>query len=295
MIRDNQGSIHPDLILGDVLPSYAEPQNSNHLFVSLSELVMERIFYHPAIEKVIDQLSDIEKSSLEAMLDGQTVAEHFVSTLTAAIMASIEETHKTVRVSLSSADSYAFCSLLGGVIEQEEVNPLLGLRGVSRFASDTYADCFALECSVIKALREQGVDVEIVVPFVRGLSDAAKINDLLAEQGLPRGLGGLKVFFSCDIPSSILLAERLLHYFDGMAVNVDNITQFALGVDKANEALEHQFNPESEAVLTLIDLAVKAASQTKKPVLIVTHALSEYPKLQNQLVDYSNIQTVVVM
>ncbi len=39
------------------------------------------------------------------------------------------------------------------------------------------------------------------------------------------------------------LSERLLHYFDGAAVNVDSLTQFALGVDKQNEAQQHAFWP----------------------------------------------------
>ncbi len=80
-----------------------------------------------------------------------------------------------------------------------------------------------------------------MVPYVRALSDAAKIIDLLAEQGLPRGLNGLKYSFSCDVPL-VLLSERL-HYFDGAAVNVDSLTQFALGVDKQNEAQQHAFDP----------------------------------------------------
>lgn len=280
MTQENQSTLHPELVLGDVLPSYNDNNNSNHLYVSLSELVMDRVFYHPSIEIHLDTLSDIEKTSLDAILGDKSVDEHFVSTLVVAIQAAVQPNHNSVRVALSCADSYGFRSLLGGNCEVEEVNPALGVRGVARYATPEYSKAFALECQVIKTLREQGINVEIVVPYVRALSDAAKIIDLLAEQGLPRGLNGLKVLFSCDVPSAVLLSERLLHYFDGAAVNVDSLTQFALGVDKQNEAQQHAFDPQNEAVITLISNIVKATQHAKKPVLIVTQGLVDYPRLQ---------------
>ncbi|MFA0411624.1 phosphoenolpyruvate synthase, partial [Vibrio splendidus] len=41
MTQENQSTLHPELVLGDVLPSYNDNNNSNHLYVSLSELVMD--------------------------------------------------------------------------------------------------------------------------------------------------------------------------------------------------------------------------------------------------------------
>ncbi|MCC4860772.1 putative PEP-binding protein [Vibrio splendidus] len=293
MTQENQSTLHPELVLGDVLPSYNDNNNSNHLYVSLSELVMDRIFYHPSIESHLDTLTDIEKTSLDAILGDKTVDEHFVSTLVIAIQAAVQPNHTSVRIALSSADSYGFRSLLGGNCEAEEINPALGVRGVARYATSEYSKAFALECQVIKALREQGINVEVVVPYVRALSDAAKIIDLLAEQGLPRGLNGLKVLFSCDVPSAVLLSERLLHYFDGVVVNVDSLASFTLGVDKHNEAQQHAFDPQNEAVITLLSMIVKATLNAKKPVLLVTQGLVDYPRLQGFIADLDGVETVV--
>ncbi|MCK8086902.1 putative PEP-binding protein [Vibrio sp. 1CM8B] len=293
MTQENQSTLHPELVLGDVLPSYNDNNNSNHLYVSLSELVMDRVFYHPSIESHLDTLTDIEKTSLDAILGDKTVDEHFVSTLVIAIQASVQPNHTFVRIALSSADSYGFRSLLGGNCEAEEINPALGVRGVARYATPEYSKAFALECQVIKTLREQGINVEVVVPYVRALSDAAKIIDLLAEQGLPRGLNGLKVLFSCDVPSAVLLSERLLHYFDGVVVNVDSLASFTLGVDKHNEAQQHAFDPQNEAVITLLDMIVKATLNAKKPVLLVTQGLVDYPRLQGYIADLEGVETVV--
>ena len=293
MTQENQSTLHPELVLGDVLPSYNDNNNSNHLYVSLSELVMDRVFYHPSIESHLETLTDIEKTSLDAILGDKTVDEHFVSTLVIAIQAAVQPNHTSVRIALSSADSYGFRSLLGGNCEAEEINPALGVRDVARYATSEYSKAFALECQVIKTLREQGINVEVVVPYVRALSDAAKIIDLLAEQGLPRGLNGLKVLFSCDVPSAVLLSERLLHYFDGVVVNVDSLASFTLGVDKHNEAQQHAFDPQNEAVITLLSMIVKATLNAKKPVLLVTQGLVDYPRLQGFIADLEGVETVI--
>ncbi|MGO2341202.1 putative PEP-binding protein [Vibrio litoralis] len=292
-----QGRIPTNALLGDVLPSSQSSsiESATHLFVSLSDLVQESIFYHPEIGLHLDTLSEVDKSSLQALLGEQSADEHFVSTLVSRIESSILPQHKQVRVCLSDADSYAYKALIGGSIEKQEVNPVIGVRGVSRFASAEYTHSFELECKVIKQLREKGIDIEIVVPFVRALSDAAMVIDRLAVQGLPRGLGGLKVLYCCDAPSSVLLADKLLQYFDGLVVNTGNLTQLTLGVDIHNEALESLFNPDHEAVLMLLSQAVKAASHANKPCVVYCQNLTDYPKIQEMLAELDSVQVLAAV
>lgn len=293
MSLNSSSEIHPALTLGEALPNIDNAAGSGHLFVSLSELILEQVFYHPAFQQASEKLDDVELTSIDAILGEQELKSHFVSKLCDSILGAIKPEHNAIRVSLSSADSYAFSSLLGGKVEVAEVNPALGLRGVSRFASETYTHAFALECEVIKVLKQQGHDIEIVVPFVRALADAAKVIDLLAEQGLPRGLNGLKVLFTVDVPSSALLAERLLHYFDGVVINLENLAQFTLGIDHLNESLDYLFDPQSEAVLSLVRATVNAATQSNKPVLLTSNGLAHYSRLQEYLVENQHVQVVV--
>ncbi|MZI93280.1 phosphoenolpyruvate synthase [Vibrio sp. CAIM 722] len=285
MSFEQSSVIHEQLALGNSLPGADSQGKSPFLFVSLSELIAECVFYHPTLVCGTEGLTELEKNSLDALLNGQSIEEHFVSTLVAQIEHAITADHQTVRVSLSNADSHDFQALIGGSVENSEVNPAIGLRGVSRYASKSYAAGFALECKVIKALRDKGHDIEIVVPFVRTLSNAATVIDRLAEQGLPRGLNGLKVSYVCNVPSSALLAERLLKYFDGVVIDWDLLTQCTLGIDKQNPELEHLYNPESEAVTMLVAEAASAAEKANKPLVIVTTALAQYSKLQAYLID----------
>ncbi|NNN45178.1 MULTISPECIES: putative PEP-binding protein [Vibrio] len=285
-------AIVPKLAQGNTLPQTSPQTASDDLFVSLSELIADSVFYHPAVSFEDASVTELEKNSLSALLDGKTIEAHFVATLVSRIEEGIRPFHKVIRICFSGVDSAQFKTLIGGEREPVEMNPAMGVRGVSRFASEAYAKAFNLECQVIKELRDKGYHIEIVVPFVRALSDAATIIDRLAEQGLPRGLNGLKVLYACHVPAAAILAERLLQYFDGMVIDWQDLTQFTLAVDKDNRELDYLYNPDSEAIMLLAETAIKAAQQAKKPLLVVTHALQAYPKLQNFLAENVHAESI---
>ncbi len=284
MTQTQQKEINPQLILGDVLPDYMTQTHQGNLYVSLGDLIISQLGYHPAAVTSFAALSEQEKTELQNKIGAEKIADHFVNELTRSILQAAQD-HTTVRISLNGCDSQTMRGLIGGGAETEEVNPALGLRGVVRFASSEHHASFALQCQVIKALHAKGLKVEIVVPFVRALSDAATIIDLLAEQGLPRGLNGLKVLYRCDVPAGVLLATRLLQYFDGVVVDIDHLTQLTFGIDKHNPALEHLYDPQNEAVMAQLSALIKSTTGTHKPILILVRALDNYPKLQQYLVD----------
>lgn len=277
------------LNVGNVLPSFVEQAPASSLYVSISELIMEKVFFHPGFSAAESELDPVETEAIQALLGEQTAEEFFVSTLVDAITSSITTEHSTICVELNDATSYEMSALLGGKVEADEINPQLGLRGVSRFSSESYQACFALECEVIKTLRSQGHDVSIVVPCVRALSDAAKIIDRLAERGLPRGLNGLKVLFACDTPSAVLLSERLLHYFDGLVLKLESLTQLTLGVDLQHDELAHLYDPQNEAVLALVKQAIAACHQVNKPASLLVDNLSDLPQLAELLQDETKV------
>ena len=66
-------------------------------------------------------------------------------------------------------------------------------------------------------------------PFVRTVSEASQVIDLLAGNGLERGRNGLRVIMMCEIPSNALLAEQFLLHFDGFSIGSNDMTQLTLG------------------------------------------------------------------
>ncbi|WP_375322370.1 putative PEP-binding protein [Aliivibrio logei] len=289
-------TILPTLTRMASLPSYQSQTDSEaSLYVSIAGLIQEHLFYHPKAVIKAPKMSDIEAQSLAIIIEGAADGKtHFVDTLANEILANIKESTTEVKISFSDADSAAFAGLLAGQLEMKEANPMMGVRGVTRFASEASTEQFALECAVIKkVMAGTSASVQIVVPFVRNLSDAATIIDRLAIHGLPRGLNGLKVHFVCDVPAAALMADKLLQYFDGMIVNVDTLTQFTLGVDKQNEALEHHFDPQNEAVLHLVGQAIQAANKANKPVVTTIDELAQNPRIQELLEQLSATDVVV--
>ena len=122
---------------------------------------------------------------------------------------------------LSDFKSNEYANLIGGKLyEPEEENPMLGFRGASRYISESFRDCFELECRALKKVRnEMGLtNVEIMVPFVRTLGEASQVVELLAGNGLKRGENGLKVIMMCELPSNALLADEFLEFFDGFSI-----------------------------------------------------------------------------
>ncbi|PZT60296.1 phosphoenolpyruvate synthase, partial [Escherichia coli] len=141
---------------------------------------------------------------------------------------------KRVIVRLSDFKSNEYANLVGGErYEPDEENPMLGFRGAGRYVSDSFRDCFALECEAVKRVRnDMGLtNVEIMIPFVRTVDQAKAVVEELARQGLKRGENGLKIIMMCEIPSNALLAEQFLEYFDGFSIGSNDMTQLALGLD----------------------------------------------------------------
>ncbi len=66
---------------------------------------------------------------------------------------------KRVIVRLSDFKSNEYANLVGGErYEPEEENPMLGFRGAGRYVSDSFRDCFALECEAVKRAQRHGAD-----------------------------------------------------------------------------------------------------------------------------------------
>ncbi len=142
---------------------------------------------------------------------------------------------KKVIVRMSDFKSNEYRKLVGGKqYEPEEENPMLGFRGASRYVSDDFKECFAMECEALKKVRdEMGLtNVEIMIPFVRTLREAKEVNDRLEEHGLKRGKNGLRLNMMCEIPSNAVLADQFLEYFDGFSIGSNDLTQLTLGLDR---------------------------------------------------------------
>ncbi len=201
---------------------------------------------------------------------------------------------KPVIVRMSDFKSNEYRKLLGGEIyEPEEENPMLGFRGASRYIAHSFRDCFEMEVAAMKKVRnELGLtNVQIMIPYVRNLDEAAGVVDLLAEHGLKRGATDLKLIMMCEIPSNAILAEQFLQYFDGYSIGSNDLTQLTLGLDRDSGLVAHSFDERDPAVKQLLSMSIQAANKLGKYVGICGQGPSDHPDLAEWLMD-EGIQTI---
>jgi pyruvate,water dikinase len=195
---------------------------------------------------------------------------------------------KPVIVRLSDFKSNEYSALTGGArYEPREENPMLGFRGAGRYLDPSFRDCFQLECRALKKVRnDMGLtNIEIMVPFVRTVSEARKVLELLAANGLKRGENGLRVVMMCELPSNAVLADQFLEHFDGFSIGSNDMTQLTLGLDRDSGIIAATFDERDPAVKEMLHLAIQACRRAGKYVGICGQGPSDHPDLAKWLVE----------
>jgi pyruvate,water dikinase len=189
---------------------------------------------------------------------------------------------KPVIVRLSDFKSNEYSSLVGGLqYEPREENPMLGFRGASRYVAKEFRDCFELECRAVKKARtDMGLtNLEIMIPFVRTVTEARRVISLMEEHGLKRAENGLRLIMMCEIPSNALLADQFLEYFDGFSIGSNDLTQLTLGLDRDSGLVAESFDERDPAVKALLRLAIQACRRTGKYIGICGQGPSDHRDL----------------
>jgi pyruvate,water dikinase len=195
---------------------------------------------------------------------------------------------KPVIVRLSDFKSNEYANMIGGeLFEPDEENPMLGFRGASRYVSDSFRDCFELECRALRFVRDDMglTNVRVMVPFVRTVDEARQVVGLLAANGLERGVNGLEVIMMCEIPSNALLADQFLEHFDGFSIGSNDLTQLTLGLDRDSAVVSGLFDERDPAVKILLHQAISACRRQGKYVGICGQGPSDHPDLARWLMD----------
>src|SRR5688500_5382679 len=193
---------------------------------------------------------------------------------------------KKVIVRLSDFKSNEYRNLIGGTkYEPTEENPMLGFRGASRYIASSFRDCFDLECEAMRKVRdEMGLtNVELMIPFVRTVSEGEKVLAILKENGLERGRNGLRVVMMCEIPSNAILADEFLRHCDGFSIGSNDMTQLTLALDRDSGLVMEAFDERDAAVKKMLHLAIAACRRANKYVGICGQGPSDYPDLAEWL------------
>jgi pyruvate,water dikinase len=276
---------NPDRAFG-----FASIPNHGVGLARLEFIVNRMIGVHPRALLEYATLDAATRRSIDEQIAGYTNPVEFYVTKLAEGIAQIAAAFAPapVIVRLSDFKSNEYANLLGGrAYEPHEENPMLGFRGAARYLDPAFRPCFELECRALRFVREEMglTNVEVMVPFVRTVTEAERVMALLAENGLERGVDGLRVIMMCELPTNALLAERYLEHFDGMSIGSNDMTQLTLGLDRDSGLVAAAFDERDDAVKALLSLAITACRKHGKYIGICGQGPSDHPDFARWLVE----------
>lgn len=261
--------------------SFAKLPHAGIGLARLEFIINRMIGVHPKALLNFDAQTPELKATISEMIAGyDNPVEFYIAKLTEGIatLACAFAPQKVI-VRMSDFKSNEYANLVGGrQYEPHEENPMIGFRGASRYISEDFRDCFALEVEALKRVRNvMGfTNVEVMIPFVRTLGEASAVIDLLAAHGLKRGDNGLRVIMMCELPSNALLAEEFLEYFDGFSIGSNDLTQLTLGLDRDSGLIAHLFDERNPAIYKLLEMAIKTCKAKGKYIGICGQGPSDH-------------------
>ena len=159
-----------------------------------------------------------------------------------------------------------------GDVAPESLNPALGLRAIR--LSLCSRELFMPQLRAILRAAAHG-PVRVLLPMVTSVQEIRETRRLLQEAhaellsagvAVPDALPPLGAMI--EVPGAALAADALAAAADFFAIGTNDLTQYALAIDRAEERVAHLYNPLHPAVLRLIHFAIGAALRARIPVSV---------------------------
>ena len=165
-------------------------------------------------------------------------------------------------------------------------NPALGLRAIRLCLSEP--KIFMTQLRAILRASQYG-NIKILFPMLSSISELRQTKLLLerAKASLRKDkvkfnekilIGGM-----IEIPAAAISADIFAQELDFLSIGTNDLIQYALAIDRTDDAVSHLYNPLHPAVLKLIALTIKSAHKYKKSIAVCGEMAGE-PKLTKLLI-----------
>ncbi|MGY1846400.1 phosphoenolpyruvate--protein phosphotransferase [Blastococcus sp. SYSU DS1021] len=134
--------------------------------------------------------------------------------------------------------------------QPSEANPYLGLRGLrlSLARPELLVEQLTAICEVARH-----APVNVLFPMVTAVDELIAARQLLDRAAGPEGLpSSLRIGIMVEVPAAALTVEAFLPYLDFVSIGTNDLTQYALAVERGNPAVAPLADPLHPAVLRLI-------------------------------------------
>jgi phosphotransferase system enzyme I (PtsI) len=150
-------------------------------------------------------------------------------------------------------------------------NPALGLRAVRFCLAEPRL--FLTQLRAILRASHYG-NIRILLPMLASIAEIDQTLVLLAqakgsllERGVPFN-PSIEVGGMIEIPAAVLTIEPFARRLDFLSIGTNDLIQYTLAVDRADEAVSHLYDPLHPAVLKLIALAIATANKVGVPIAV---------------------------
>lgn len=150
----------------------------------------------------------------------------------------------------------------------KEENPALGLRGIR--LSLVYRELFKTQLKALFRAARHG-NLKIMYPMITSVSEMIKVKEIVEECAAELKKDKFKFVIPSqgimiETPGAVMIADELADYADFFSIGTNDLTQYALAMDRQNGSLMEFTDPYHPAIMRLIEMTVKSAKAKGKTV-----------------------------
>lgn len=154
---------------------------------------------------------------------------------------------------------------------ETQPNPALGLRAIRWCLSEP--QMFLTQLRAILRASTSG-PVKILIPMLSTLSEIEQTLDLVSQakqQCESSGLAydpSIQIGAMIEVPAAALSLPMFLKRMDFLSIGTNDLTQYTLAIDRADNTVADLFDPMHPAVLNLIAHVIREANKAGVPVSV---------------------------
>jgi phosphotransferase system enzyme I (PtsI) len=150
------------------------------------------------------------------------------------------------------------------------LNPALGLRAIRWSLAEP--GMFRAQLRAMLRAAAHG-KVRVLVPMVAQRGEVAQTFEQLARarqqlDDAGRAYGAIEVGAMVEVPAAALTIDALLARFDFVSIGTNDLIQYTLAIDRADDAVSHLYDPWHPAVLGLVASTIRAARERGRAVSV---------------------------
>ena len=150
------------------------------------------------------------------------------------------------------------------------LNPALGLRAIRWSLAEP-----AMFLTQLRAILRAAAlgRVHVLIPMLAHESEirqTLQMLDMARQQLDEKGMvyGEVLLGAMIEVPAAALTARMFLEHFDFLSIGTNDLIQYTLAIDRADESVAHLYDPLHPAVLQLLAMTIQAAIDAGKPVSV---------------------------